>query len=308
MRFLSGEPGPTIAAMTEAAAPARSWLAAPRRPALRLPARACDAHVHVFGPVARFPFAPGRSYTPCEAPKEALFALHARLGIDRCVVVQSNAHGFDLAATADALAARPGAYVGIALLPLTTADAELRRLDATGFRGVRFNFARHLGAAPPVADVLAFARRLADVGWHLQVYFESPLVHELAPALAQSPVPVVLDHMGRVDASLGLEHADFRAVRRLLDLPHVWVKLSGSERISRQGPPYVDALPFARALAQAAPDRVLWGSDWPHPNLGHVPDDGVLVDLVGRIAPDDSLRHALLVDNPARLYRFGGKP
>lgn len=308
MRFLSGEPRPTIITMIEAAAPARSWHPAPRRPGLRLPPGACDAHVHVFGPVQRFPFAPERAYTPCEAPKEALFALHERMGIERCVVVQSNAHGFDLAATADALAARPGAYVGIALLPPTTGEAELRRLDAAGFRGVRFNFARHLGAAPPIADVVAFAHRLAAVGWHLQVYFESPLVHELAPALARSPVPVVIDHMGRVDASLGLEHADFGAVRRLLDLPHVWVKLSGSERISRVGPSYADALPFARALAQAAPDRVLWGSDWPHPNLGHVPDDGVLVDLVSLIAPDQALRRALLVDNPARLYRFGAKP
>jgi 2-pyrone-4,6-dicarboxylate lactonase len=259
----------------------------------------------VFGPQERFPFAPERSYTPCEASKERLFALHGLLGIERCVVVQSNAHGFDHRATADALAARRGAYVGIALVPLAVADAELYRLDAAGFRGVRFNFARHLGNATPIADVIAFAQRLVALRWHLQLYFESPLVHELAPAIARSPVPVVIDHMGRVDASLGLDHADFRAVRRLVRLPHVWVKVSGAERVSREGPPYADAVPFASALLAEAPGRVLWGSDWPHPNLGHVPDDGDLVDLVASIAPEETQRQALLVDNPARLYRFG---
>lgn len=283
-----------------------SYHSSPRRPAPALPAGACDAHVHVFGPDARFPFAPGRAYTPGEAPKERLFALHDHLGIEHCVVVQSNAHGFDNRAAADALAARPGRYVGIALVPLAVEDAELRRLDAAGFRGVRFNFARHLGNATPIADVMTFARRLAPLGWHLQVYFESPLVHELAPAIERALVPVVIDHMGRVDASLGVDHADFRAVRRLVRLPHVWVKVSGAERISRAGPPYADAVPFARALLDDAPERTLWGSDWPHPNLSHVPDDGELVDLVAQYAPEPAQRQALLVDNPARLYRFGG--
>ncbi len=286
-------------------APPLSYHPSPHRPRLALPRGACDAHVHVFGPQERFPFAPERSYTPCEASKERLFALHDLLGIERCVVVQSNAHGFDLRATADALAARRGAYVGIALVPLAVADAELHRLDAAGFRGARFNFARHLGNATPIADVIAFAQRLVALRWHLQLYFESPLVHELAPAIERSPVPVVIDHMGRVDASLGLDHADFREVRRLVRLPHVWVKVSGAERISRQGPPYADAVPFARTLVAEAPGRVLWGSDWPHPNLSHVPDDGDLVDLVAAIAPDEAQRQALLVDNPARLYRFG---
>jgi 2-pyrone-4,6-dicarboxylate lactonase len=286
-------------------APPSSFHPSPRRPAGRLPPGACDAHVHVFGPHATFPFAAGRSYTPCEAPKERLFALHDHLGIERCVVVQSNAHGFDNAATADAIAARRGRYVGIALVPLTVDDRELVRLAAVGFRGVRFNFARHLGNATPIADVVAFGARLAAHGLHLQVYFESALVHDLAPALARSPVPVVIDHMGRVDAALGVDHPDFRAVRRLLRLPHVWVKVSGAERISRLGPPYADAVPFARALLDDAPERVLWGSDWPHPNLGHVPDDGELVDLIRAYAPDERERQALLVDNPARLYRFG---
>jgi len=283
-----------------------SFHPSPSRPRVRLPAGACDAHVHVFGPTARFPFAPERTFTPCEAPKEALFALHDRLGIERCVVVQSNAHGYDNGVTEDTLAARAGRYVGIALVPLTVPDAELARLDRAGFRGARFHFMRHLGAATPIADVIAFGNRLAPLQWHLQVHFESALVHELATAIRRSPVPVVIDHMARVDAGGGVEHADFQALLALLEAPNVWVKVSGSDRVSRTGPPYADAMPFARALVEAAPERVLWGTDWPHPNLGHVPDDGALADLIAQFAPDAAQRQALLVDNPTRLYRFGG--
>jgi len=281
-----------------------SYLPTPRRPAVALPAGACDAHVHVFGPIVRFPFATSRTFTPCEAPREALYALHAKLGIERCVVVQSGVHGFDNAATADALAGRPGAYVGIALVPLDVTDAELARLDRQGFRGARFNFMQHLGTSPPIDAVVEFAARLAPLGWHLQVHFASVRVHELAPALLCSPVPVVIDHMGRVDAGLGLDQRDFAALRALLRDERFWVKVSGCERASRRGPPYDDAVPFAQALVADAPDRVLWGTDWPHPNLAHVPDDGELVDLVTAIAPSRALRQALLVDNPQRLYRF----
>ena len=288
-------------------AAAQSFHSSPSAARLTLPAGACDAHVHVFGPVARFPFAPDRSFTPCEAPKEALFALHDRYGIERCVVVQSNAHGFDNSATADALAARRGRYVGIALVPLSVTDEELMRLEAAGFRGARFHFMRHLGPATPIADVIAFGARLAPLRWHLQLHFEIALIHEFAPAIRRSPVPVVIDHMGRVDAAKGLDDADFVALCTLLDAPQVWVKVSGCERASRAGPPYAAAVPFARALVETAPDRVLWGTDWPHPNLSHVPDDGVLVDLLDDMAPLPSQRQAMLVDNPARLYRFGSR-
>ena len=282
-----------------------SYHASPARPKLRLPAGACDAHVHVFGPQTRFPFAPGRSFTPCEAPKERLYALHALLGIERCVVVQSNAHGYDNSVTEDALRAKNGAYAGIALLPLSVGDAELARLDAAGFRGARFHFMRHLGAATPIEDVIAFGNRLAGIGWHLQLHFESSLVHELAPALLRSPVPIVIDHMARIDASRGVDQPDFRRLRELMRDPRLWVKVSGPERASRQGPPYVDAIPFARALVEDAGDRVLWGTDWPHPNLDHVPDDGLLTDLIAQVAPTQAERAALLVANPERLYRFG---
>ena len=290
--------------MSSTPSPPPSYHLAPRRPKLALPAGACDAHVHVFGPQSRFPFAPGRSFTPCEAPKEKLFALHELLGIERGVVVQSNAHGVDNSVTEDVLAARKGAYLGVALVSVTVSDAELRRLDAAGFRGARFHFMRHLGASTPIEEVVAFGSRLADLGWHLVLHFEGAHIHELALAMLRAPVPVVVDHMARIDASRGVDQADFRKLLELLRNDHIWVKVSGAERVSRTGPPYADAIPFARALVESAGERVLWGTDWPHPNLSHVPDDGLLVDLLASIAPTVAERQALLVTNPERLYRF----
>jgi 2-pyrone-4,6-dicarboxylate lactonase len=282
-----------------------SFHPAPRSPRLRLPAGACDTHCHVFGPQRRYPFAAERTFTPADAPREALFALHELLGIDRCVIVQSGCHGYDNSVTADAIAAQHGNYCGIALLPTTVPDAELRRLDRAGFRGVRFNYMSHLGSAAPIEEVVAFSGRLAEIGWHLQIHCEARLIAELAPALRQAPVPVVIDHMGRIDASLGLEQPAFTSLRHLLRDPRFWVKVSGSERSSRQPPPYADAIPFARALVAEFPDRVLWGTDWPHPNLvAGPPDDGLLVDLIESIAPTAAARQALMVDNPQRLYRF----
>jgi len=286
------------------AEPSPSFKLNPRRPRLKLPRGATDTHFHVFGPQARFPFAADRSYTPtCDAPKETLFAMHAKMGIERGVVVQSAAHGFDNAAAADLLAANRN-YRGVALAPASTGMAELKRLHAQGFRGVRFHYMGHLGTGDAIEDVLAMAKRLAEIGWHLQIHMDGPRIAELSPALARSPVPVVIDHMGRVDASKGVGHADFRALLSLLGKKHVWVKVSGSERISRQSAPWKDAVPFARKLAADFGDRAMWGTDWPHPNLKEVPDDGDLVDLLMDIAPSEAQRQALLVDNPRRLYGF----
>lgn len=287
--------------------PQPSYLASPSRPKLKLPAGACDTHVHVFGPHKVFPFAENRPFTPADAPKEKLFALHAMLGIERCTIVQSTCHGFDNRVVADAIAAKHGDYCGVALLPTTVEDAELRRLDALGFCGVRFNFMRHLGKGAGIEEAIAFGDRLAKLGWHLQVHFESSLIGELAPWLKHSAVPVVIDHMGRVDASLGLDQPAFRQLLGLMRDEKFWVKVSGSERISRKASPWEDAIPFARKLVAEFPERTLWGSDWPHPNLPAIPDDGVLVDLISEIAPSESQRRALLVDNPRRLYRFPRK-
>lgn len=284
--------------------PKPSYHASPSAPKLKLPALACDAHFHVFGPQAVFPFAEGRPFTPADAPKEKLFALHALLGIERGVFVQSTCHGFDNRVVEDVLAARPRAYRGIALLPTSVEGAELRRLDKLGFRGVRFNYMRHLGKAPRVEEAIALGERLAEVGWHLQIHMEPALIGELAPAFKRSAVPVVIDHMGRVDAAQGLEQPAFRALLDLMQDARIWVKVSGCERISRQAMPFADAIPFARKLVSEFGDRTVWGTDWPHPNLATVPDDGKLVDLLAAIAPSEAQRQALLVDNPRRLYRF----
>src|SRR6476660_7773176 len=281
----------------------------PSKPKLRLPAGSWDTHCHIFGPKEQFSFAPTSKIDPADAPKEKLFALHAMLGIARCVIVQSAVHGTDNRVVEDALLAKGGAYLGIALLPVTVADAELRRLDRLGFRGVRFNFMKHLHQAASIEEVIGLGSRLADVGWHLQIHMEITLIEAMTPILKRSPVPVVIDHIGRVDAGLGLEQAPFQSLRRLLQSDGLWVKVSGCDRITRIGPPYADALPFARQLVAEFPDRVLWGTDWPHPHhAGPVPDDGLLVDIIAEMAPSEELRRQLMVENSRRLYDRGVSP
>jgi 2-pyrone-4,6-dicarboxylate lactonase len=282
-----------------------SFHPSPTRPKLELPAGACDSHFHVFGPTKRFPFAEDRSYTPAgEAPKETLFALHRHLGIERGVVVQSAAHGLDNSAAADLIASGQGNYLGVALVPTSIDRDALLALDEQGFRGARFHYMPHMGAAQPIDAVLELAETLGELGWHLQIHLDAKLLESLAPALKRSPVPVVIDQMARIDASLGLEQAPFRELLRLMEDRKFWVKVSGCERASRRGTPWRDAVPFARKLVAEFGERTLWGSDWPHPNLKEVPDDGVLVDLIGEIAPSAASRQALLVDNPERFYGF----
>ena len=292
--------------MANANAPAapQSWTNTPSKPRLKLPQGACDAHVHVFGPRAKFPY--GGSYVPSDAPKELLFTRHRFLGIERCVIVHSAAHGFDLSATANAIAVKGGSYLGVALMPVDVPEAELKRRDAQGFRGVRFHYMDHLGKGPPIDDVITFAGRLAPIGWHLQIHLAAEHIAGLTPALKRSPVPVVIDHMGRIDASRGLDQEPFRNLLKLMEDTKFWVKVSGVERASRQGPPYADAVPFARKLVAEFGDRCVWGTDFPHPNLdGPIPNDGLLVDLLMQMAPTPGELKALLVDNPQRFYRFG---
>jgi 2-pyrone-4,6-dicarboxylate lactonase len=273
----------------------------------RLPIGACNAHCHVFGPRERFPYATNAPFVPkLDAPKEDLYALNDRLGLQRCVVVQSTCHGFDNSVTEDALAGRPGDYRGIALLAPDVSLAELKRLDRLGFRGVRFNFMGHLGGQTAIEDVLALATRIEPLGWHLQVHGSPSLLTDLGPTLRRSPVPVVIDHLGRIDASLGLLQKDFLALLGLMRLEKFWVKLSGMDRITKIGPPYEDAQPFARGLLQEFGERVLWGNDWPHPNhVGPIPDEEQLVQLIHKMAPTSAELERLMVSNPQRLYRFG---
>ncbi|MEJ8824525.1 amidohydrolase family protein [Variovorax humicola] len=274
-----------------------------------LPLGACNAHCHVFGPRSRFPYASDATFIPDQdAPKEDLYALNDQLGLERCVVVQSACHGFDNRSTEDAVASRPSTYRAIALLPTDVDVTELERLNAAGFRGVRFNFMGHLGRHTPIEDVLSLASRFAPLGWHLQIHGDSALLTDLAPALRRSPTPVVIDHIGRIDASKGIGQPDFQALLRLMADERFWVKVSGMDRITRLGPPYADAQPFARTLVAEFGDRVVWGNDWPHPNhAGPVPDEQQLVDLIAEIAPSEAARQALLVSNPERLYQFGDR-
>jgi 2-pyrone-4,6-dicarboxylate lactonase len=271
-----------------------------------LPANATNAHCHVFGPRTLFPYAQGAAFVPSQdAPKEALFALNDELGLHRCVVVQSACHGFDNRAMEDALIARPKSYRGIALLPTDAPDDELLRLHQLGVRGVRFNFMGHLGSATPIEAVLAMAARFAPLGWHLQIHGSPNLLTDFAQAFQRSPVPIVIDHIGRIDASLGIAHRDFQALCTLMQMPHLWVKVSGMDRISKLGPPYIDAQPLAKFLVDEFGDRVLWGNDWPHPNhAGPIPDEKQLVELVHNIATNQSAVQRLMVTNPERLYGF----
>ncbi len=287
--------------MTE---PAISFNPRPTKAKLKLPAGSCDAHFHVFGPKAEFPFAKGAPYVPADAPKEELLAMHEFLGIDRGVIVQSTAHGFDHRAGADLIKAKPGRYVGVALLPITATVDEMKRLHDEGFRGVRFNYVGHLGTPPPIADVIRFAAKLVALKWHLQIHLEAGHIEQLAPQLKNSPVPVMIDHMGRIDAEKGLDQMAFKVLLTLLEDKNIWIKVSGAERASREGEPYADAVPYGRKLVDTVGDRVVWGTDWPHPNLKAIPDDGVLVDLVSQMADSEAKRKALLVDNPAKFYGF----
>jgi 2-pyrone-4,6-dicarboxylate lactonase len=275
----------------------------PSKPRLRLPAGSWDTHCHVLGPKDKYPFAPTATINPGDAPKEQLFALHALLGIERCVIVQSAMHGMDNRIVEDALAAKGGSYLGIALLPPTVEVAELRRLDRLGFRGVRYNFMKHLHQTATIDEIIALTPRLADVGWHLQIYMDGSLLADMAPALKRSSVPVVIDHIGRVDAGLGLEQAPFRQLMQLMQDRQFWVKVSGADRITRTEPPYADAILFARKLVAECPDRCVWGTDWPHPHhKGPIPDDGQLVDIIAEMAPTETALHKLMVDNPVHLY------
>ena len=275
-----------------------------RKPAFQPPAGAVDAHCHVFGPGDVFPYAPERKYTPCDAPKEKLFELRDHLGFSRNVIVQATCHGKDNAALVDALRDAGEKARGVASIALDISDSELQEMDAAGVRGVRFNFVKRLVDATPKEEFLHAAERIAELGWHVVVYFEAPDLEELIPFLNSLPTVIVVDHMGRPDVSKGIDHPDFQRFVKLLDTnENVWTKVSCPERLTIAGPPYADVTPFSRFLVEKFPDRTLWGTDWPHPNMkSHMPDDGLLADLIPEIAPTAQSQQALLVDNPERLY------
>lgn len=273
-----------------------------RVPAFRLPAGTCDAHCHVFGPPTRFPYSPGRKYEPVDTPKETLAALHTHLGISRAVIVQASAHGTDNRAMLDALAWRPNVYRGVAVIDDGFTVETLRHMHDAGVRGARFNFVRSLGGHPDPAIVSRVVDMIAPLGWHLVLHVKGDDLLQLETMIRGLPMPFVIDHMARVDVALGIDQPAFALLRDLLAEEECWVKVSGVERMAPH--PYDAAVPFARTLVAERPDRVLWGTDYPHPNLPDRVDEADLVDMVPVIAPSAADQQRLLVDNPARLYGF----
>jgi 2-pyrone-4,6-dicarboxylate lactonase len=288
------------------------WCPDPSKPRFVPPPGAVDAHCHVFGPGAEFPYAPQRKYTPCDAGKQQLYALRDHLGFARNVVVQATCHGADNRAMLDAVRHAGGRARGVATVRRGVTDLELQDLHAAGVRGVRFNFLKRLVDFTPREELLEIAARIAPLGWHVVVYFEAADLAELWDFFTALPTTVVVDHMGRPDVREPLEGPQFqRFVRLMREHPNVWSKVSCPERLSLSGPPalngernaYRDVVPFARYLVETFPDRVLWGTDWPHPNLkSHMPDDGLLVDFIPHIAVTAEAQRRLLVANPMRLY------
>ncbi len=276
----------------------------PSKPEFTLPKGTWDAHCHVFGPEAEFPFASERKYTPVDAGKDKLFELHKHLGVERSVIVQATCHGADNRALVDALNASNGRYRGIATVRPDVTKEQLDELDAAGVRGVRFNFVKRLVDDTPREDFLQIVDLIKPYGWHIVVYFEAADLEGLEQFLIDMPVTVVIDHLGRPDVTKGIDHPDFLRFRKLVkENEHIWVKVTCPERLTVAGPPYEDVVEFGKIIVEEIPDRVIWGTDWPHPNMkSHVPDDGKLVDHILRVAPTKEQQQALLIDNPTRLY------
>ncbi len=288
------------------------WYTGPSKPHFKLPAGAVDAHCHVFGPGNVFPYAPERKYTPCDASKEQLFALRDHLGFDKNVIVQATCHGSDNRALVDALKASNGKAKGVATVNRHVTDAELQEMHTAGVRGTRFNFVKRLADFTPREVLLEIANRIAPLGWHVVIYFEAVDLPELYDFFTALPTTVVVDHMGRPDVTKPVDGPEFELfVKMMREHSNIWSKVSCPERLSVAGPralngeqnAYADVVPFAKRMVETFPDRVLWGTDWPHPNLkDHMPDDGLLVDYIPQIATTPELQQKLLVDNPTRLY------
>ena len=277
----------------------------PSKPNFMVPPGAVDAHCHVFGPAAYFPSSPKRKYTPCDASKEQLFELRDFLGFERSVIVQATCHGNNNDALEDALLNSNDKARGIASVGVEVNHNTLRRLDQAGVRGVRFNFVKRLVDTTPKETFKMISNMIAEYGWHIVVYVESQDLEELVPFLKALPTTIVFDHMARPDVTKGTDSKEFNLLMKLMENEKFWCKTTCPERLTKIGPEYnySDVLPFMQKLVTTFPDRVLWGTDWPHPNMkSHMPDDGKLVDIIEMFAPDITTQKKLLVDNPLRLY------
>ena len=276
----------------------------PKTPEFTLPDGAVDAHCHVFGPSPEFPFADERKYTPCNAGKAKLFELRDFLGFSRNVIVQATCHGKDNRAMVDACRTAGDLARGVASVGADITRDELADMHEAGVRGVRFNFVKRLVDATPKEVFIGIADKIQEFGWSVVVYFEAADLEDIEPFLRQLPGIIVVDHMGRPDVMKGVDHPDFaRFIRLLSENENIWTKVTCPERLTVAGPPYDDVVPYYQAIVERFEDRVLWGTDWPHPNMkSHMPDDGALVDYVPRIARTSTQQQKLLVANPMRLY------
>lgn len=276
---------------------------APKTPRLKLPAGACDTHIHLFGPASKYPFDPGSRYVSRDALPEDNIRLQQALGLSHAVVVSGGGYGRNTRHLADTLERFPGRFRGVALLPEDTPRQEFERLTRLGVRGLRFCSPAHGAHLPHLSPDIA--RRAAEHGWHVQYYPHAGDIVDVADQLLALPNDIVLDHFAAVPAAGGVDQPAFRTVLRMLESGRVWVKLSGPMRCSRQEPPYPEVTPLARALVRHAPERLLWGSDWPHPRIeGEMPDAGHLFELFQQWTPNETTRRRILVDNPAKLYGF----
>lgn len=280
-----------------------SWHTNPSKPRYTPPPGAVDAHCHVFGPMAEFPFSAKAKYLPEDAGPEKLFALRDHLGFAKNVIVQASCHGTDNSATLNAIAKSDGKARGVAVVDPAISDEELQALHEGGMRGIRFNFLKRLVDNAPKDKFLDVSRRLPE-GWHVVIYFEADILEELRPFIDAIPVPVVVDHMGRPDVTQGPDGPDMCAFRRLLNSrSDIHFKPTCPDRLDPAGDPWNAFAEAVRPLVEDFPDRCIWGTDWPHPNQQDVlPDDGHLVDMIPRIAPTEKLQRKLLVDNPNALY------
>lgn len=279
----------------------------PRKPNLAVPHGACDSHCHIYGPFDRFPLPEDRSFTPNEAPETKLRRLHGHLGFDRAIIVQSQGHAFDHGPLLGALETGDGRYRGVALIRPETSSDMLQRFDAAGVCGARFSFMAHLGGKPDMNMVRSVIALVRPYNWHIAIHVAGDGLVEMADFIRSIEAPVVIDHMARPDIAEGPNGPVMTTLRTLLDKGNIWVKVSGADRLSKDGAPFADVVPMARSLILHAPERILWGSDWPHVNLhGPMPDDGDLVDFIGQIATPDQ-RRLLLIDNPANFFGFGAR-
>jgi predicted TIM-barrel fold metal-dependent hydrolase len=284
-----------------------------RRPSFAPPANSCDTHFHIFGPPEQFPFAATRQYTPPAAPLEHYLKMTEVIGISRGIVVQPSVHGLDNSVTVDAVAKSNGRFRGVGRIDDKTPRHELQRLQEAGLRGVRFNLLNRPQGNVNLAVFDRAAERAAELGWSVDLHIDPKNLLEQEQRLRAVPCAVVIDHMARINPSAGLGQPAFQLLLELLKDDKFWVKVTGADKLCQtrvddySGVPFIDVLPYARAVIAAAPDRVIWGTDWPHSNNfapGKTANDGDLLDLLALFAPEEATRRKILVENPAALYGF----